>query len=77
MVVQLPLDQMSLIEKLEVMESLWADLSRHPEELPSPDWHREVLQERKRLVAAGELNFLDWETALAELRKEVRGNPPA
>ena len=77
MVVQLPLDQMSLIEKLEVMESLWADLSRRPEELPSPDWHREVLQERKRLVAAGELNFLDWETALAELRKEVRGNPPA
>ena len=76
MSIHLPLDQMTLADKLEVMETLWADLSRSPADLPSPDWHRDVLQERKRLVADGKLKFLDWETAIAELRNEVRGNTP-
>lgn len=39
--VQLPLDQMTLADKLEVMEALWADLAQRPRVLPSPDWHRE------------------------------------
>ena len=76
MSIHLPLDQMTLADKLEVMETLWADLSRSPADLPSPDWHRDVLQERKRLVDEGKLKFLDWETAIAELRNEVRGNTP-
>ncbi|MDA1050512.1 MAG: addiction module protein [Planctomycetota bacterium] len=76
MSIHLPLDQMTLADKLEVMETLWADLSRSPADLPSPDWHRDVLQDRKHLVAEGQLKFLDWETAIAELRNEVRGNTP-
>jgi hypothetical protein len=59
MSIALPLDQMSIAEKLEVMEALWADLSRHPAELPSPDWHRDVLAERMRLADEGKLQFLD------------------
>jgi hypothetical protein len=49
MSIALPLDQMTIAEKLEAMESLWADLSKRPAELPSPDWRRDVLAERKRL----------------------------
>ncbi len=76
MQVQLPLDQMTLADKLDLMESLWTDLARRPAELPSPDWHRDVLMERKRLADKGELKFLDWETAIHDLRAEVRGNSP-
>jgi len=76
MQVQLPLDQMTLAEKLAVMESLWADLSRRSEDLPSPDWHRDVLLDRKRLADEGKLKFLDWEEAIHDLREEVRGNTP-
>ena len=65
---------MTLAEKLQVMETLWDDLSRRPEDLPSPDWHRELLQERKRLADEGKLKFLDWHTAFTELRNEVRGD---
>ena len=68
MSVELPLDQMTLAEKLEVMETIWADLSRRSDSLPSPDWHKEVLQERKRLADEGKLKFVDWETAFTELR---------
>jgi hypothetical protein len=49
-----------------MMEILWADLSRRPTELPSPDWHREVLLERKRMVDKGKLQFLDWDTAITQ-----------
>lgn len=74
--VQLPLDQMTLADKLEVMEAVWADLAKQPQDMPSPDWHRDVLLERKRLVEEEKLKFLDWETAINELRKEVRGHSP-
>ena len=77
MPVQLPFDEMTLADKLAVMESLWDNLSRCPADLPSPDWHREVLGERKDLVSEGKLKFLDWETAFAELRSEIRANPPS
>jgi hypothetical protein len=74
MSIELPLEKMTLADKLEAMELLWADISRRPAELPSPDWHKEILDERRRLVAAGELRFLDWDTAIADLRKELRGS---
>lgn len=74
MSIALPLDQMTIAEKLEAMESLWADLSKHPVELPSPDWHRDVLAERKRLADEGKLQFLDWDDAMARLRKDSRGH---
>ncbi len=74
MSISLPLESMTLADKLEAMELLWTDISRQPEELPSPDWHKEVLNERRRMVEAGELKFLDWDTAIAELREELRGD---
>lgn len=73
MSINLPLEKMTLADKLEAMEALWADLSRTPADLPSPDWHRDILNERRRLVAEGKLKFLDWDTAIADLRKELRG----
>jgi len=74
MTIDLPLEKMTLADKLEAMELLWADISRRPADLPSPDWHKDVLDERRCLVAAGELKFLDWDTAISELRKELRGD---
>lgn len=72
MSIELPLNQMTLAEKLEAMELLWAGISRRPDALPSPAWHQELLAERKRLVAKGKLKFLDWDKAIAELREESR-----
>lgn len=74
MSIELPLESMTLADKLEAMEAIWADISRRPAELPSPDWHKEILDERRRLVAEGKLKFLDWDTAIADLRNELRAN---
>ena len=40
------IDSMSTAEKLALLERLWEDLSRRPENGPSPAWHGTVLSER-------------------------------
>lgn len=57
----LQLDQMSVEEKIQTMELLWDSLSQAPADLESPDWHREILEERRRKVDAGEAVFLSLE----------------
>jgi hypothetical protein len=76
MSIHLPLDNMTLVDKLEAMEALWADISRKPADLASPSWHKDILDERRQLVAEGKLKFLDWDTAIADLRKELRRRSP-
>ncbi len=66
----LPLDQMTVEEKLQLMEILWDDLSRHPENIPSPAWHGEVLAERERKIAEGKAKFL----SLDEVRRHLEEN---
>ncbi|GIW97022.1 MAG: hypothetical protein KatS3mg111_0355 [Pirellulaceae bacterium] len=74
MSINIPLEKMTLADKLEAMELLWADISKQPADLPSPEWHKEVLDERRRLAAEGKLKFIDWDIAIADLRRELRGD---
>ena len=62
MSIELPLESMTLADKLEAMEASWPDISRRPADLPSPDWHKDNLNERWGLVAEGKLKFVDWDT---------------
>lgn len=63
-----PARQVSLAEKLEAMEALWADLSRTPADVPVPQWHRDVLKARLESPAT----WLDWEQVKASLREMAR-----
>lgn len=71
MLVTLPLKDMTVAEKLQLMETIWEDLSRNSDALESPEWHREVLEERERRIDSGEARFSDWEQAKAAIRKRV------
>lgn len=67
MTVELPLDKMSVEEKLDLMEILWKDLSRNPDDIPSPTWHKEVLDECLRRAESGEEKFIDFEEVKSNL----------
>ena len=71
MSVNLPLKEMTLHEKLAAMELLWEDLTRSPESVESPSWHKDILDERRHQVAEGNAQFADWETAKADICKKV------
>ncbi len=62
---------MRLPEKLELMEALWTELCRQQEQVPVEDWHKEVLDERARLLAEGRATFADWEIAKARITKRT------
>jgi len=67
MSVDVSLSQLSTAEKLELMERLWVDLSRHPQDVPSPAWHGAVLEERREAVRQGRTTFVAWEEARQRL----------
>ncbi len=69
--VHLPLETMSVEEKLQTMELLWADLCSRAEEPASPEWHGEVLAERAAAVARGEEIPEDWEAAKRSIRAAI------
>jgi putative addiction module component (TIGR02574 family) len=68
----LPLKEMTVAEKLQLMEVLWDDLSRNPEDVPSPAWHEEVLAERQRQIDEGKAKFLSLDEFRQSLQKEIR-----
>ena len=61
--VDLALSELTLAQKLELMEAIWNDLTKHDEALESPDWHEEVLKDREEALASGEAPVSDWKGA--------------
>jgi hypothetical protein len=61
---------MTTTEKLDLMELIWEDLTAKPEEFVSPDWHREVLESRRKEIENGTAVFQDWEDVKRELNEE-------
>ena len=66
------IEKMSVTERLQAMDQLWDSLNRFGEEIPSPDWHQEVLADRKARAQRGEAKFL----TLAQLRSRLRSSEP-
>jgi hypothetical protein len=62
------IEQMTLEERLQTLELLWASLARTPDAVPSPDWHGEVLATRLAKVARGEGEFL----SIPQLRQRLQ-----
>lgn len=65
----LPLDSMSVPEKLQVLEQVWASLCSDPSDVSSPDWHAKVLEARSRRLSSGEATVSSWIEAKQRLLK--------
>ena len=72
MPVNLPLDEMSVEEKLQLLEAVWADLSRAADEIESPSWHNDVLEQTEMRVQSGAATFSDWQKAKGSIRDRLK-----
>ena len=72
MKLDLPLQQMSVAEKIHAMELLWADLSKAAPDGVVPAWHAQVLAEREARFQAGLIKEIPWEEAKGQLRNIIR-----
>ncbi|NQU64615.1 MAG: addiction module protein [SAR324 cluster bacterium] len=59
-------------QKLNLMESIWDDLTKDEKKLMSPDWHKDILEDRELALASGRVKVSDWEEAKERIRKNTR-----
>ena len=67
----LPLEKMSIEEKIRTMETIWDDLCRKADSISSPSWHEDVLIEREERIKKGEEEFVDWSSAKKNIRNKI------
>ena len=65
------LDKMSVEEKLKLMEEVWNDLIKKEQELSSPEWHKEILEEREDTLKSGKEILIDWKDAKERIQNSV------
>jgi len=66
-----PLEEMSVAEKIQMMESLWDNLCQKPDGIESPAWHHDILAQREESLGTGEDAFEDWDSAKRNIRNQV------
>ena len=54
----LAVEKMNTVEILQAMETLWDALIQDKNNVKSPDWHHDVLEERKKKIAEGTAKFI-------------------
>ena len=67
MSIELPLETLTVPEKIQLLESLWDSLCSQPDNVRSPEWHREVLEARKQRLEDGLATASPWSEAKARL----------
>ena len=62
------IEGMSIAERIQTMEAIWASLLKSDSDVESPDWHQDVLAERSRHIDEASVEFV----SLAELKAARR-----
>jgi putative addiction module component (TIGR02574 family) len=63
------ISKMSVQERLQAMEALWDSLSNETEQIHPPEWHEEILRERKQRHRNGKMEYI----SLDELKVKRKG----
>ena len=72
MTVTLPLDTMTVNDKIQTMESIWLSFVQDPAEMESPAWHGDVLTARETRASNGSSRYSDWNDAKHRIRATVQ-----
>jgi putative addiction module component (TIGR02574 family) len=56
------LDQMSTIHRIQMMEAIWDSLLYDKSDIESPDWHKNILDDRIRKIEEGTAEFVSLQS---------------
>jgi putative addiction module component (TIGR02574 family) len=65
-------DDLSPEEKIAYVEALWNRIAEREEDVPVPDWHREILAQRLKELRDGDPGAKPWSEVKAELQRKLR-----
>ena len=69
--IDFPIKQLSFTQKLNLMETLWADMTSSEKNMESPAWHGVILNDREAALASGKLSVSNWADAKNRIKKNV------
>ena len=61
------LDQMSTIHRIQMMEAIWDSLLYDKSDIESPDWHKNILDDRIRKIEEGTAEFISIQALKEDL----------
>jgi putative addiction module component (TIGR02574 family) len=67
-------DVLTIDEQIDYLQSLWDRIAAKPEQVPLPDWHREIFAERLASLRSSPDEGKTWEQFDRELTAEL-GRP--
>ena len=65
-------DALTVEEQIDYVQSLWDHIAAHPEQIPVPDWHKEVLAERLAAYRANPREGKTWEEVEKGIREKLK-----
>lgn len=65
--------ELSLSEKLQLLEDLWDSIAQVPEQIPVLDWQKEELARRKAAYLENPGSGSSWEAAKERIRNRQHG----
>jgi putative addiction module component (TIGR02574 family) len=65
-------NELSIEEKLDYLEALWARVVAKTEQIPAPDWQRRILAERLAAYRSGNGSSRPWSEFRDEMRSILR-----
>ena len=69
-------DDLSLDDQLDYVQSLWDRIVAKPDQIPVPNWHREILHQRLADHQANPSEGRSWDEVRDELQTKLkRGSP--
>lgn len=69
MIAQSEIRQMSLPEKVALLETVWAEIAIDPGQVEVPQWHKDILDERDLALKEGRATPLEWDEAKRQIEQ--------
>ncbi len=65
-------DDLSVNEKIDYVQLLWARIAANPDEVPVPDWHRQVVAERLESYRHAPTQGRAWSDVREDILRKIR-----
>jgi putative addiction module component (TIGR02574 family) len=65
-------DELSIEEQVEYAGALWDHVTSDPDRVPTPEWHKELLEERLARNGSNTSEGISWEDFEKKLDQELK-----
>ena len=69
-------DDLSVDDQIDYVQSLWDRIAARPDQIPVPDWHLRVLEERTAAHEASPSGGRPWEEVRRQIRSKLDRRKP-